>query len=438
MSQNRNVVVSIEVSSAPIVENERPLASNEIHRGVVREGRERRRPDDPLAALQQGVEPNVRRGPQLPRGLLGGDRVEQLQQLPEFRRRRSQIAFAPSVFGRLMARDREGHGRAGRDEVGEQLELEGLDGRHGLVAVDQRPRGREDLVGGSAAEHGLQRGREVDDERGVAHVAEVHDPRNPHALVEQRVVQREVSVDHLRPELRPPRSDPFLEAIEDARDQGATGIVFDVRQPRAETEHVLEVPQQRPGGHLVTKPAESSSEPRQDGAEIAEPPRVEERPVDRCRAGESFEHSHDVASGSRALDGAAEGLEPRVGSGLATYEGPRDRKIGVDGESVQGRRGLHVDHRGSLRRVRDLEDPTAACAVVDEKRLVPLARERACESLYAEDLRRDRHCVVGRERRQGALDDRKRALGGSCVHRRSLDSRTISTAAPVEIGCRPR
>jgi hypothetical protein len=48
----------------------------------------------------------------------------------------------------------------------------------------------------------------------VAAVAEVEDPRDPVALVEQEVVEIEVAVDDLGAQASPLRQDAFLEAGE--------------------------------------------------------------------------------------------------------------------------------------------------------------------------------------------------------------------------------
>jgi hypothetical protein len=84
----------------------------------------------------------------------------------------------------------------------------------------------------------------VGGDRAVAAVAEVEDRGDPALLVEEQVVEVEVSVHHLRPQAVPLRHGALLEPVDRAADERSPAWVEESREQRPQARRRAEIPEQ--------------------------------------------------------------------------------------------------------------------------------------------------------------------------------------------------
>jgi hypothetical protein len=185
-------------------------------------------------------------------GLRQPDRLEEREHRPGFGVPARKIGGVLRVDPDPPRRDEGRLRQARRDEVAEDGRLLVLQGRDRRVPAHRRL-GRGEQVGRvvAPAEKGDKRGDEIEDERRVGHVPEVDDAADPVPLVEQRVVERQVVVDHLRAEAPKGRCESALEAVEDLLDERPAALVGHEGKVRVQLRQVLDVPQDGAAGHRV-------------------------------------------------------------------------------------------------------------------------------------------------------------------------------------------
>ncbi len=158
--------------------------------------------------------------------LVKADCIELLEQRP----RRLGPGVDVGVVG-VLARpegaDQDRLRHSPRKQVSQQRRLALFERDDRCVTGEERIGDFKDV--GAVADQRLEGGGNVEHERGVGHVAEVDDPGHPMLLVEQQVVERDVVVDHLRPEARKHGQDRRLKALDDSIEQCAPLAVLDQR-----------------------------------------------------------------------------------------------------------------------------------------------------------------------------------------------------------------
>ena len=242
----------------------------------------------------------------------------------------------------------------------------------------------------------------------MGHVPEVDDPADPPVGVEERVVEREVVVDDLRPEARQRRRGDGVEPVEDPLDGRATGGVHDERQVGAQRGQVPDVPRDRPAGGRVEEAAGRATQPCRDGREVADP-----LPRQLGRRAVGAGHERQEPDEVTTAVGAVHRAPWRPVAGLARH-GHGERR--VDGGDVANHARLHLDDTLALARVRDLQDPAVPVVGGDPDVLVALADERRRRSPDPEQLGRDLGRLREAEARRGRLQDVVRVEGRGARH----------------------
>ena len=97
-------------------------------------------------------------------------------------------------------------------------------------------------------------------------VAEINDPGDESALVEQHVVKRQVAVHDLGPQLRIAWGDVLVEAVEDAHHHRPPSRIGNRVQQAAQLRRLLGVPQQTATRRAMEEAAQRPAEPRGGGA----------------------------------------------------------------------------------------------------------------------------------------------------------------------------
>src|SRR6185436_1439866 len=192
--------------------------------------------------------------------------VELLEQLPGVGVPGLDVGRVLGVALDAPGADRDDRGQARGYEVAEQLELELLERDPRLVAVDRDPRGSEEVFAGTPSQERGETDGEVRSLRAEADVAEVDDRGDPAPVIEQDVVQVQVSVDDLRAQHRPPRRHALLEAVEDVLDQSAPRLVVDRGGERPQLGGALKMPEQVSARRRVEEAAQGEVQPRVRGA----------------------------------------------------------------------------------------------------------------------------------------------------------------------------
>ena len=287
-----------------------------------------------------------------------------------------------------------------------------LERRDRGVAVEQSRGRTEELVALADRQHRVEGRDGVGEQRRVRHVAEVHDARDASVVVEERVVEREVAVHHLRAQPGPARQHPFLEPVEHAAHERPTLGVLDRGRHRAERQAVLDVPEQHAVGGRVEEPPHRPAEPRERLAVGPQRSVIEVDAVGRAAAGHERRHAHHVA---RATFLVAHGRDEDIGVAFGR-ERRRDRQRRVDAQRVPRGADLHVEHVGAFPGVRDLEDARLAVGRPQQEVLVALALEPTL------------HLAVEAERRSRARSGTSRSSnrGGSAVSTPVSSSGTAS------------
>ena len=290
---DRDVVVTVEVSPPVRVEQPHALPPDEVERAVIGEGRQRRT-EGPLAPRGQRrvVEVRLRHTQPCPETVAAViDQVR--EQRPERRLESPEV-----VVVRMTPRppgEQHGHrDQTRREQIGQHRELLGLERRDGAIAIHEPQRERHDLSRVPPGQQGLQGRRHVAHERGVAHVPPVDDATDPSVLVDEGVVEGDVAVDHLRPELRPPGRDERLETIEHGVHEGAVRWVVDRIGHRAERRRVLHVPEQHAPRGRVEERSHRAAQASDRDAVVEQRVAVELDGIDRCTARHEPARSDEV------------------------------------------------------------------------------------------------------------------------------------------------
>ena len=230
----------------------------------------------------------------------------------------------------------------------------------------------------------------------MRHVAEVDDAGHLPLAVDEHVPEGEVPVHHLRAERSQHWSDAGLEAIEDALHDLAALVAVDVLEHRPEVREVLRVPEELPSGRGMEEAAERPPHARRGAAELVERRRGHVRRVDVV-AVEERQQADEV---TRAV-GSVHLRHERAVGGRKRF---RQREPGVRSRGVEDRGGLHLQHRGVLAAVGDLQRDGAARRLLDPEVLIALAPELRAPSFDAEDARRDGLGVGGGEPRRSGRE----------------------------------
>jgi hypothetical protein len=227
-----------------------------VHRIPVREPRERRAKRIGAPAHKLICRYRARARAQLLSHRVEPEPVELLEQSPRLVVPGLDVLGVLGIALHAPGADGDQGREAGEDEVAEDLELLILERNHGLVAVDRDPRGAEGLLSADAEDRAEVNG-EIARPRAEAEVAEVGDPGDAPAFVDQHVVEREVAVHDLRREVVPAREDTLLVAVQDALDDCAPACFGDRCDERTEPGCVSGVPEEVAPGRRVEEPAQS-------------------------------------------------------------------------------------------------------------------------------------------------------------------------------------
>ena len=195
----RNVVVRVQVTATVDVEHPDPVGLREVDRRLVAERLQGRAHDRRPTVAQRGPSGSRQRylRAEPPCHVIPAD----LQERGDRPRDRAVVAFGKG--GVLQAavgaprRDRDGDRGPGGQQFPEQPQLQRFQRRDPLIAIQDEAGDPEQLVRSAPVEQRVEDAREIDDQRRMTHVAEVHDARDPAPIVDQGVVGRQVGVDDL-------------------------------------------------------------------------------------------------------------------------------------------------------------------------------------------------------------------------------------------------
>ena len=366
--------------------------------------------------------------------------------------------------------DGHGHGCPGRPQLTEQLQFQVLQRGDPLVPVEHQPGHPEQVARGPTCTERLEQRREVDQQRGVAHVAEVDDPGDRPVVVHQGVVHGQVTMHHLGAQRRPARRDHLVVPVQHPADH-RPGRRLDLRQHRPTAGGVLHVPGHHPQRLRMAEPAQSATEPGGDLAPVPECPIVQQRSGEPAMTRQQVVHPDPVATPAVGRVGrvgqVGRPTDPpggRAGRVGARYQpGPGHRQVRVDRRDLLDGERLHIQGGRILGGVRHLHHgQPGTVGGLEQEGLVAFAAEvgggsrRHCEQVPA-----DLYRLAGAEVRQAGLDhpvegahpgilpSRRRAVSrrtgpGSTARHRGPDRRTTARGcrrrAPVERrpGRRPR
>ncbi len=299
-------------------------------------------------------------------------------------------------------------------QVAEQLRLERLERHDRRIAGQECPRHVEDVI--ALADERLERGGDVEHQRGVGHVAEVDDARHVPGPVHQEVVERQVVVDDLRPERRQCRQDPVAEALDHSFQEIATRSCFDQRAVLEQQRQPLLVPQDRPARGGMKEATQRMADARHQLADVAHAGGVQ-LAWPGVAAGQERKEAHEVMRFTDVCRGDRGSVE----------SGPRhrQRQPGFGQRDPLDGRDLHLHHSGILRSVGDLQDPSGAGGIGQPEVLVALADEWLGGGLDAERGSGDPLRIGGREARWGSFEH----VGG--CHRRDASGTDVRRALGV-------
>ena len=324
---------------------------------------------------------------------------------------------------------------AHRHQVGQHVELLGFQRGDAPIPVDDPHRDRHHVGERPAHEQRLDRGAEVADERGVAHVTEVDDAGDPPALVDERVVHRDVAVDHLRPERRPPRHAP-TSRTDRARLRAATGGPG----RRSRRASAASPPRgARPTGARDPPTDGRTTASRDRGAPPSPRSRTRPRrrsPEDRSKRDPACAHTHerdararpDPQRWSRTRSARSAGSSPASGSGAATG------RVGSTANTWSAAAvSMSMTARSSLA-LEILRTPDRPVGTSDHEPLVSLAPHRRGRAAQVEQRRGNRCRVLGAER--GRLPPQHISIDRDVGHRLdaigpSPDIVSLPTDAPL-------
>ena len=257
---------------------------------------------------------------------------------------------------------------------------------------------------GSAAHERLQRGRDVEHERRVRHVAEVDDPGDLLPLVEEQVVERDVVVDELAAEPGQGRHHVLVEAGERPSQQLTPGGILDRWRQARQLRHVPLIPPDPSTGRRVEEAAKRDADARHDLPDPRERRRIQ---LGRGRVA-SRQQGQEPDEVGRAVD---LGAGDRRAVERGTRQGHRQGR--VEHRDPLDRGHLHLDHAAVFGGVRDLQDPGAAIGIGQSEVLVSLADDVGGDHLEAEVRAREVCRLVGAQRRRGGVEHVGRHRCGS-------------------------
>ena len=212
---NGHVVVAVEESLTVGIEQPHAFPAHQVQRTAIRERRQRR--TEHLAATrdQRRIIDRASLRAQPCAEQIEPFGLEEAQERPQPVLPPTQVGVVGMAIRPPAEQYRDGD-EPRREQIRQHRELLGLQRGDRSVPVDDPHRQRHHRGGLAPRQQRLEGGGDVTHERRVAHVAEIDDAADAATIVDERVVQRHISVDHLRAQRRPPRQHLGLEAIEDA------------------------------------------------------------------------------------------------------------------------------------------------------------------------------------------------------------------------------
>ncbi len=405
VSNHRHVVVGIEVAPAVGRLHPRAITAHEVERmpiGQRLEGAPQHATPAGQELVVGGVstERSAGDGRHPPRHLVEADRVHLLEQLP---RRGCPAAdvLVVRVLRHAPGGDQDRLRHPPGEQVSEQFRLRGLDGQDRCIARQERIGHREEVR--AVADERLERGRHVEDQRGVRHVAEVDDAADTLIVVEEQVVEGHVVVDELRAKGRQRRDHAPVEALQDAGQELAPLGRLRHRNAACKLGEVPLVPPDRSAGGGVEEPSQ-----RQTDAADHFPDVRDGRGIQLRRRGGAPRQERQQA------DEVGGAVHHGGGDGRPVERRPRHRdgQGGIDRPDPLNRGHLHLDHGAVLGGVRDLQHPGGARRIGQAEVLVSLADERLGGGVQAIPLARDFLGVATAERRGRGIKD----IGGGHSH----------------------
>ena len=296
------------------------------------------------------------------------------------------------VIAYVLRHDHGGDRQPGRDQVREHGRLVGLERRDRPVAGDHRRRSAHGV--GTAVEHVRHRHREIADQRGVRHVAEVDDAADRAAVVDEHVRSAHVVVDDLCAQPPEDRRDVRLEAVEHRGDHVPAGLRDgpDVGPLRRRTADV-------PCDLVARRGMEEPAQPPRDARDHTRPA-VQAALVELIRPGmmaaQEREQPHEARPPCGVGDGMPERARPR-------RDDARDGQLGLAANQLGDRQRAHLDHVLPVGRVLDLEDVVVAHGVV-EVALAGQPAQRAVDAVLITQQRGDGVLGKARDRLVESLD----------------------------------
>ena len=262
VSNHRHVVVGIEVAPAVGRLHPRAITAHEVERMPIGQRLEGA-PQHPTPAGQELVvggvptERSAGDGRHPPRHFVEADRVHLLEQLP---RRGCPAAdvLVVRVLRHAPGGDQDRLRHPPGEQVSEQLRLRGLDGQDRCIARQERIGHREEVR--AVANERLERGRHVEDQRGVRHVAEVDDAGDTLIVVEEQVVEGHVVVDELRAKGGQRGDHATVEALQDTGQELAPLGRLRHRNAACQLGEVPLVPPDRSAGGGVEEPSQRQTD----------------------------------------------------------------------------------------------------------------------------------------------------------------------------------
>ena len=324
------------------------------------------------------------------------------------------------VVAYVLRHDHRGDRQPGRDQVREHGRLIGLERRDRPVAGDHRRRGAHGV--GTAVEHVRHRHREIADQRGVRHVAEVDDAADRAAVVDEHVRSAHVVVDDLCAQPAEDRRDVRLEAVEHRGDHVPAALrdATDVGPLRRRTGNV-------PCDLVARRGMEEPSQPARDARDHTRPA-VQAALVELIRPGmmaaQEREQPHEARPPRGVGDGMPERARPR-------RDDARDGQLGLAANQLGDRQRAHLDHVLPVGRVLDLEDVVVAHGVV-EVALAGQPAKRTVDAVLDHAAARRRHPRQGAgPARRVARSRGQHAMARPVAGQPSWDAATIP-ADPLE------
>jgi hypothetical protein len=396
VSDDLDVVVRVEVLTPLGVGHPRSACAHDMQRALIGQRRDRR-PQQPPPLLHELLCRGHRTAPALDAGIDGladprapplePKLVEDVEHRPRTRVPPRDVLRGLGVRAHPPGRDGDARRPPRQQQLGEDVDLLVLERRHRVKPGHHR--GERVAMVRSFADERLGRRDQVAHDGAVPHVPEVEDPADLLIVREQRVVKREVVVDHLRSQALEDGLDVFPVVVEDALDDRPASRVLEIADELAQSHRVLQIPQQWPRRRGMEEPAQRPAQARRGRAERAHGVLRQLLGL-HVPAGHERDDADDVRTSLAVLDGRAEApVERRLD--------PHHRQLRIGPGDVEHGLRLHVDDAGVLGRVADLQHPAGSVVDVDPEVLIALADERRRTTADPEVRRGDRLGLVPAE-----------------------------------------